>query len=110
MRCIADEDDLAGELFDARDLSEDTAGVEHRLANEHPIVGSFVDQNAFAKRIQVEIHDVADQEAAGDTCGVVAQRAQAACLGFERVVTLQLEIRQPQFRLEFGLVGAQCFA
>ncbi len=100
----------AGQLADARDLPEDPAGVEYRLTDEDAVLRALVHQHALAERIQVNIHDIADDEPVGDACGFVAQRTQALALGLQRLVALQAELGQAQLCLELALVGAQGIA
>jgi hypothetical protein len=66
MSRVAHENDLAGELADARDLAEHAAGIQHGLSDEDPVARALVDQNPLAKGIQVHVHDVADDEAGRD--------------------------------------------
>lgn len=104
---IAHEDDFAGQLSDPCDLAEDAAGVEHRLTDVHAVACAFVDHHALTKGVDVEVHDVADDEAIGHSGRVVPQGAQPQALGLERLVALQAKIGEPQLRFEFGLVGTQ---
>ena len=110
MRRIADQNDLASELVDAGDLAEYAAGIEYRLADIYAVPRALVDEHALAKRIQIHIHDVADDESRSDAGGAVAQCAQSAALGLERLVALQPELGDAQLVLEFGLVAAQRLA
>ncbi len=110
VRRIADQDDLAGDLLDAGHLAEHAARVEHGLTDEHAVARALVDQHALAKGVEIDIHDVADDEPIGHPRGVVAQRAQALALRLERLVALQAELGDAQLRLEPGLVGAQAVA
>ncbi len=104
---IAHQDDLARELLDPGDLPEHPARIEHGLPDEQPVARALVDQHAFAERIQIQIHDIADDETVGDPGGAVAQGAQPLALGFQGLVTLQLELREAQLGLQPGVVGAQ---
>ena len=110
MRRVTDQDDFAGELLDSGDLAEHAARIEHGLPDEYAIVSALVDQHALAERVEIHIHDVADDEPARDIGGVGAQRPQPLSLGFERLVALQFELREAQIRLETHIVLAQRIA
>ena len=78
MRRIADENHLAGELLDAGHLAEHAARIEYRLSDEDSVAGALVDQHALTKRVEIHVHDVADDEAARDPRrGCRAARASA---------------------------------
>ena len=72
-----------------------------------PVARALVDQDALAKRIEIDIHDVADDEPIGDPGGIVAQCAQPLTLGLQGLVALQLEVREAQLGLQPGVIGAQ---
>jgi len=91
---VADQNDLGGELTDARDLAEYPAGVQDGLADENPVLRAFVDQHALAERVQIDVHDVADDESVRESRGAVPKRTQALALGFQGLVALQTELRQ----------------
>ena len=84
VRGIADQDDFAGELLDPRDLAEHAARIEHRLTDEYAVMGALVDQHPLAKGIEVDVHDVADHEAASTTSVVLLRNARNLAVSASR--------------------------
>ena len=107
MRSVTDENHLTGELLDAGDLTEYAARIEYRLADEYSVARALVHQDPLTKGVEIHVHDVADDEPARHAGRAVAQRTQSLSFGLQRLVALELELSQPQLRLEFGFVRAQ---
>src|ERR1700692_2761181 len=99
MRRVAHQNDLGRQLTDARDLPKYSACVQYGLPDEPSVLRAFVHQHSLAEGVQIDVHDVADDEPVGDSRGVVPQRTQTLALSLQRLVALQAELRQTRLRL-----------
>src|SRR5258708_34350640 len=107
---VADQNDLARELPDTRDLTEHAAGIEDGLSCINAVARALVHQDALTEGVQIHVHDIADDEAVGDSRGIVSQCAQSLRFSSERLVARPPKLRHAQLALELVLIRTQRLA